>query len=272
MQVVGINVANISIGMNLPDFLIIYLACGAPFGVYYYLQNRNQTGSKILMLKSVIRFIFWIPFAIQLVARNSFFTKLYNNDFAVHGISDSNIDFEIEEIKKNLELKIKEVSPEISIFEFREIFDRYAGLSLEILSEDRDVSIPEKEIFRIASHSSQKIGEACLNRRNRLRLSYHQKLARKDFFEIFEKLTLKSEMPQNLFKKVLRLADMLNDIDARQRLEILSRETLQTIERSNVSKMEQEIWKTAKHQPFTENKISTNLQIMTATANSSNKD
>lgn len=259
--------------MNLRDLLIIYLACGAPFGVYFFLQNRNHLESNILWLKSLLRFVFWIPFAIQMVARKSLFTNLYNSGFDQFSNLDAQKELEIEEIKKFFENILAEKAFKLAIFEFREIFDRYTGLSLEIQSENNDASPAEKEIFRITNHSHKKLAEICLHRRNRKRLTFHQKLARQDFFEILDKFIDKSNEPQNLFNKALKLADMLNDHEAQRIIENLSKESLQTQDEMNVNNSGTEIWKSEKHKPLTETKISTNLQALTATANlSSNKD
>ena len=258
--------------MNLRDLLIIYLACGAPFGVYYFLQNRNRTETKVLWLKSLLRFVVWIPFAVQMVARTSILTNLYNNGFDKSSGSDAKRELEIEEIKKSFE---NIFSPEIfsfSIYEFREIFDRYVGLSLEVQAEKDEISPAESEIFRITNHGNKKLAEICLNRRNRKRFTFHQKLARRDFFEILHKFVEKSAEPQNLFAHSAKLTALLNDFEAQKIIENLSKDSLQTIAQQNVRITGEELWKSDKHKPLTDNKISTNLQVLTATANLSNKD
>jgi hypothetical protein len=258
--------------MNLPDFLIIYLACGAPFGVYYFLQNRNRTETKILWLKTILRFVFWIPFAGQMVARTSLLTNLYNFSFDKTGESDAKKELEIEEIKKFFEKIISINDLSFSIFEFREVFDRYVGLSVEIRNTNEEISHGEKEIYRITNHTNKKLGEICLKRRNRKRLSFHQKLARRDFFEIFKKLFETSSDSQTPIDQAVRLAGLLNDFEARQMFENLSSESLQSDGPQNVINLEKEIWNSEKQQPLTETKISTNLQVLTATAKLSNKD
>lgn len=270
----GIFVANITNGMNLRDLFIIYLACGAPFGVYYFLQNRNHLETKILWLKSLIRFVFWIPFAIRLVARKSLFTNLYANRFDKSLNSDAKKEFEIEEIKKFFENVLSTKDLKISLYEFREIFDRYAGLSLEIQSENEEFSQSETEIFRITNHTNKKLAEICLHRRNRKRLNFHQKLARRDFFEILSKFVDRTNEPQSLFDNVSKLATLLNDFEALKLIENYSKESEQTQQKQNVRNLEKELWNSEKHKPLTENKISTNLQVLTAAtaANSSNKD
>lgn len=261
--------------MNLRDLLIIYLACGAPFGVYYFLQNRKHLETKILWLKSLIRFVFWIPLAIQMVARRSFFTNLYANRFDKALNSDAKKEFEIEEIKKVFENILSITDLSLSIYEFREIFDRYAGLSLEIQSENEEFSKSETEIFRITNHTNKKLGEICLHRRNRKRLTFHQNLARRDFFAILDKFVDRTNEPQNIFDNVSKLVALLNDFEALKLIENISQESLQTGEKQNVRNLEKELWNSEKHRPLTENKISTNLQVLTTaatTANLSGKD
>jgi len=259
-------------GMNLRDLIIIYLACGAPFGVYYFLQNRQRTEAKVLLLKSVLRFVFWIPFALRMVARKSLFTNLYNRNFDNRGVLDAKNELRIEEIKKFFESLLIETAFSISIYEFREIFDRYVGLCAEIHLEKGVVSDAEQELYRITNHPHKKVGEICMNRRNRLRLSFHQKLARRDFLEIIGKLSEKLADPQNLLKKATELAEIVRDTEASQMFENLSKESQQTRQETSVKILEQELWKPEKHKPFTDSQISTNMQVLAATAKLSRKD
>ena len=250
--------------MNLRDLFIIYLACGAPFGVYYFLQNRNHLETKILWLKSLLRFVCWIPFAVQMVARKSLFTNLYNNGFDKIAHSEAIKESEIEEIKKFFEKRLSARRFGLSVFEFRETFDRYAGLSLEIQSEAAETAATETEIFRIANHTNKALAEICLHRRNRKRLLFHQKLARRDFFEVFDKFFDQADDPENLLSKAAQLADMINDFEAKKMLENMSKDLLQTRKKQPVNELGEEIWNSEKHKPHTDNKISTNLQAMTA--------
>ena len=259
--------------MNLRDIFIIYLACGAPVVVYYFLQNRHAFETKLLLLKSLFRFVFWIPFAFRMVARTSFLTNFYNNSFASLAETDAKKELEIEEIRKTFENIFTKSDFSFSIYEFREIFERYVGLSLETLAESSEISPAETEIYRITNHHNKKLGEICLNRRNRKRLSFHQKLARRDFFEILNKFVRKTDKPQVLFQSVANLAALLNDVEAQETTEKLSKESLQTEARRNVKNTGDETWSTDQHKPLTDNTISTSLQVLTtATANLSNKD
>jgi hypothetical protein len=258
--------------MNLRDLLIIYLACGAPFGVYYFLQNRNRTETDFLWLKSFLRFVFWIPFALQMVARTSLLTNLYTQGFDKQSESDAKKEREIEEIKKNIEKNLSNKDFSLSIFEFREVFDRYVGLSFEIQNESHEISPAEQEIFRITNHNNKKLAGICLNRRNRKRLLFHQKLARRDFFEIFRNFFDNSTDSQNLLMNTHKLAELLDDFEAQKLIENLSNESLQTLEKQNVKSEENELWNSGKHKQPADTKISTNLQVLTAIANSSSND
>jgi hypothetical protein len=259
--------------MILRDLIIIYLACGAPFGVYYFLQQRNLRETNYLWLKSLIRFVCWIPFACRMVARKSLFTNLYNNTFDKHSISDAKKEVEIAAIQKCFENTLREYGINLSIYEFREIFERYVGLTLEIKSETTENTVQEKEIFRITNHNNKKLAEICLHRRNRKRLFFHQNLARRDFFEVLEQLREVSEtIPQSFFKEAAKLVNLLDDSEARNLLEKLSKNTLQTRKASNVSNLENELWNSGKQKPLQDKIISTNMQVLTATAQLSPKD
>jgi hypothetical protein len=207
-----------------------------------------------------------------MVARTSVFTNLYNFSFDKSSESDAKRELAIEAIKKIFEKSFAKHSFSFSIFEFREIFDRYVGLSSEVQAENLEISPAETEIFRITNHSNKKLAEICLNRRNRKRLSFHQKLARRDFFEILKKFIDNSEKEENLFATVSKLAALLNDFEAQKIIENLSKETLQTIAPQNVKNTGNELWNSDKHKPLTDSQLSTNLQVLTATANLSNKD
>lgn len=269
----GIFIANITNGMNLRDLIIIYLACGAPFGVYYFLQNRNRIETKLLWLKSLVRFVFWIPFAVRMVARKSVFTNLYKKGFDKHTDSDAKREAEIEAIKKFYENILSKTDFRFSVYEFREIFDRYTGLSLEIEAERDKISEAEKEIFRITNHANKNLAAVCLHRRNRERLFFHQKLARRDFFELLAKFFEKSDAPQIAFDETVKLTSLLNDSEALPALENISKNFLQTLPAQTVKIKGNEIWNPEKHKPQHDTKISTNLQPLTAaTANSSGKD
>lgn len=186
--------------MSLIDLIILYFACGAPFAVYHFLQNHNR-------IKSFIIWMLWIPYSIRL-----FHKKVTSKlNFDKNSVSDS----EIEKIQKEIEQIMFENETNFSLFEFREIFERYVGLTLTKKQKQNQVGENETEIFRVSKHENVKLGAICLNRRNQFKLKYHQTLACRDFLKIIiesnsKKLQLSS----------LKLFRILEDEEAEKTLNI----------------------------------------------------
>lgn len=259
--------------MNWNDLIIIYLACGAPLAVYYFLQNRNLPDRKFLSLKTFVRLLFWIPYAIRLVARNRVFTKFYNLDFDRHANSDADAGEKISALQRELEDALGEACPRFSIYEFREIFERYTGLTMELVNENEEIADSEKEIFRITNHENKKLGEICLHRRNRKRLVFHQNLARLDFFDVLTELVRQSPHKQTVCERARQLFALLSDDEAIEILADLSKKSLQTQVVANVSPLENDLWNAEKQNLSpAASQTSTNLQVLTATANSPGTD
>src|SRR5688572_2946946 len=91
------------IQMNPNDFLIIYLACGAPFGVYYFFDKRNALPSNRLWLKTFLMVFFWIPFALKMLVINKKRTKGLKRVFAEQSVLDFDSDDKIFSIQKEFE-------------------------------------------------------------------------------------------------------------------------------------------------------------------------
>jgi hypothetical protein len=196
--------------MSLVDFTILYFACGSPFAVYYFIQNRNW-------FKSIIIWMLWIPYSLRLLQRKvtsklSFDKKL---------VSDS----EIELIQKEIEQIVFENDSKLSLFEFREVFERYVGLTLTKKQKNNQIGENEINIFRVVKHENPKLGAICLNRRNQFKLNYHQTLARKDFLKAVNEV-----QSQKLQLSSLKLFRILEDDEAEKTL--------------NVGKSELDLWNT----------------------------
>jgi hypothetical protein len=210
--------------MSLIDFTILYFACGSPFAVYHFLQNRNW-------LKSVIIWMLWIPYSFRLLQRKV--TSKLNFDKNI--VSDS----EIEVIQKEIEQILFENDTKLSLFEFREVFERYVGLTLTKKQKNNHIGENETDIFLIAKHENVKLGAICLNRRNQFKLTYHQTLARRDFLKVINELNSKK-----LQLSSLKLFRILEDDEAKKSL--------------NVNKSELNVWNT--NQPNFTRKLPLTLQ------------
>jgi hypothetical protein len=258
--------------MNMFDFIIIYLTCGAPFGVYYYLQNRNLPNNKFFFLKLIFNFFFWILFSISLVSQKGFFRNLFDYNFDKKVVLDSKREAEISAIRKFFETGIFKNSFQFSIYEFREIFDRYVGLTLETNGPTGEITHSVKDFCRISEVPNKKIAENCLHRRNRQRLFFHQKLARDDFWEITDKIINKSENRAEILIKLSRLIKILNDSESKIFFQTFSENSLQTIENKHVFNQEYDLWKTEMPQLSHTKPNSVNIKALTAKMNLFNKD
>lgn len=257
--------------MNLSDTIIIYLTCGAPFGVYYFLQNRKQIDPTTLWLKSFLNFIFWIPFAFLLLRRNNFLKIPFVN-FGRTTAEANRFDEILYSLQKRIEKSFSESDLKISIYELREIVERYVGLTLTKPKKSLTISEREKEIFRVSKNKNTELGAVCLTRRNRNRLSFHHIEARKDFLRLIEKLFETSSEHIELEQAAIELVNFLQDYDALQSLEKIFDSSQQSDAAQIVKTTEKELWKPETRKPSTIKLISIPLQTMTATANSRKKD
>jgi len=258
--------------MNLTDFIIIYLACGAPFGVYYFLQNRNEVDSPITWLKIFLTFFFWIPFAFlfirQFLASNE---NLHSNHYlpsAFEAEDEGNIYL----IQKEIEKKFSESRLEFSLFELRETLERYVGLTLANQEAFTKVSEQEKEIFRIAENSNVQIAANCLHRRNRKLLAFHQTEARQDFLQIIRKLSGSMTDKKNLEYLVNEFVRLLRDEQAQNSLEKIFATNLQTGIPPSVLQREKDLWNPQEHKLLHVQPNSTHFQAARATTALRRKD
>lgn len=251
----GTTIATLQFVINLTDLFIIYLACGAPFGVYYFLRNRTQSDLKLLWLKTFLNFLFWIPLAIFLV-RQINLLKILSTGFDKVAEADADREKNINLIQKEIEKILMKSDTPISIYEFRETIERYIGLTLAELNDDKIIAEHEREIFRIAPTKNIERGSICLNRRNRKRLSLHQTEARRDFLQLTERILKGSFEKVELRLWSLELAGLANDLEANIELEKIFDGSLQTGERHNVKNLEKDLWKPEIQKPLPAKRIS----------------
>ncbi|MGI8669995.1 MAG: hypothetical protein ACR2J3_09160 [Aridibacter sp.] len=223
--------------MNLQDIAIIYLACGSPFGVYYFL-NKRQSGNNIL-LKSLLLTIFWIPFAFRLL--NTKVTKKLKNNHLI-----SRKEKKLFEMQKYFENFLPNDSKNISLFELRETVERYSGLTYVISGNNQNPASHEKEIFKFNGNKNIEISALCLNRRNRKKLNSHQTQAREDFLNLLKILFASDSEQQKLGKHTLEFVKLLNDEKALVEIKRLINEVSQSFEESHVLQMEKDLWTSQK--------------------------
>ena len=166
--------------MNLFDAIIIYLACGAPFGVYYFVNQRNRQNR--VFFNPVLITLFWLPFALVLFQK--YVTKKLPD--SIFFKSEILGEQEIIETKNDLERVLLKNSFGISIFEIKEILERYVGLT-SALENQAEQSEAGNHFFEIAGTKNSQLASKCYQRRNRKLLSYHQTLAGQDLLKLIDK-------------------------------------------------------------------------------------
>ena len=252
--------------MSLLDLTIIYLTCGAPFGVYYYLANRF---TKHIWIKSIFVLFLWFPFAIRLLI--SHITKeLREREYSVkfHEQQEAK---ELEKAKKDFETFLPQNDHLVSLFEFREIIERYAGLTL---AKNLDAAVPaknDKELFKINGRKNIEISSVCLNRRNRATLLSHQRDARTDFLRILDEL-FEIGGDKKLGKHSFEFVKLLKDDEALASINSLLKNTLQIAHDKPVKELEKDLWKQDIPTQLNDKTIPLHLKAMTATVNAPTKD
>lgn len=241
--------------MTFTEFLTIYLAVGAPFGVYYFFLKRHQTINSIVILKSIVVAFVWFTFAARLV--NQSLPKIRFAPLNLNYDRDRNIEAVSQNLQNTFAEHLKSQTS-VSFFEFRETLDRYIGLSLAVQSSAPDSSIPnhELEIFRAANFEKRDLHLAgkIFHRKNYLRLQRHQERARVDFLIVHEHLkeAFRAETNgklnawQQYQTQVLRLFELLEN----EKISFALQKSCQTFssQLSSVSDFsdyqERELWKT----------------------------
>lgn len=190
--------------MKISDFIIIYLACGAPFGVFYFLQHRRGKFSFLLYLKSIGLFFVWIPYASRLL--HGFVTSRFQRFGSKVSAAEK-----LKNIEKQFSRLIFESDSNVSLYNFREVFDRYTGLTMAKNSAEKVPPKASEEIFRVALRQNTKLGAQCLHRRNLKRIELHQTCARQDFVNLVSQFDNPISGTKQLKDLVFELSRILND-------------------------------------------------------------
>lgn len=183
--------------MTWIEFLIIYLACGSPFGVYQITQAEKPiSASNILALLAV--FLTWPILAVRFLVERF-----------VSGEEPDTSASLIERARAAIEDAAFPAGTTDSLFEFRDVFYRYTGLARAVSA---DVAAP-RDLFDVSGHSNADIAAKCLARRNREKLAFHHTQARNEFVDLIAGFAL-ADHCQELLCIAADLANELGDTDA----------------------------------------------------------
>lgn len=231
--------------MNIFDAIIIYLACGAPFGVYHFLHHREKVDMGPLTLKALLEWVIWPASAVKMIGGSRLFSGRSKTNFDPLSELDAGQDEKVCEIQKSLEQVFFQGSgpAAISIYAFREVFDRYAGLSLALRAGDNAPSATQAEIFRAADHGNVELAAICLNRRNRSLLVTHHTRARENFIDTLDRLAGSPSERTDTWILVNELAVVLDDIGAIGAIDKIFTGTPQTRRAGRVKEAGEVLWK-----------------------------
>ena len=195
------------------DLLIIYFACGAPFGVYQITSIRRPLTARAVVRTS-LRICLWPVFAV--LALNEWFS---NNQYS----AASGLDRRIDSIRVEIESLVLDNDSIASIFDFREILHRYAGLS-----EAANVNVVQNsasELFELTNTTNEEIASACLARRNQRKLSFQQSLVRNEFVDMISEFAVADRYRRKIIELAIELADSLDDSKTADALTAMMSET-----------------------------------------------
>jgi hypothetical protein len=195
--------------MDLLDVLIIYLACGAPFGMYQ-MMARRPVSTRNAAAFAALHLALW-PF----FATSALLNRIGNAEASTQRLFDERID----RIRAEMESIAFSNSPVSSVFEFREVFYRYAGLTDAAKSASDPVR--HTSIAELNRSGSSEVAAACIARRNREKLQLHQTESRIDFVDAISLLLLETSRKPLLLSLAVRLAEHLQDRDAVDELNTL---------------------------------------------------
>lgn len=254
--------------MNLIDFIIIYLACGTPFGMYHFIDNRKSDSHR---LKSLFTVFVWIPYAIRLL-REKFTGRFSNpNPGELESFVLEN-EAVLEKTKKELERVLVKNIESFSTFEFRETIERYIGLTIANRIENQNPTDKEKDLFQISGSDNKILAAKCLHRRNLKLLSFHHSLARKDFLKFVFNYKDDISDAEKFYYLLFKFIRLLQDDEAENIIKNNFAFVAQSAEATTVTDLEKEIWTPVIHKPPPAKPTASPLKAMTAPTNLPYKD
>jgi len=187
--------------MHIAELIIIYLAYGAPFGVYELSCSRKKPTARELHLVAA-KFLFW-----PVLAASRLLRWFLRGRRPVPGRLENEIELLMEQLEKTA-FGDRSAS---AILGFREVYARYTGLTLYLLSGvDGQYFHP---IFEFRHDPETKAAAACLYRRDREKVALHQRQARAEFLKMIGQLS--GGLPENddLILSSVDVATLLQDLD-----------------------------------------------------------
>ena len=171
--------------MSLTDLIICYLSLAAPFGVFRYLYGSRGLGRRRL-IRSVWHGALWPIFLsaalVELIATGEPLRKPDDSD-----VTDAYRHVGVNDLQRELELLTLSSSTGLSLFEIREVLERYVALTQTVRQSDSPDPGLNKDLFTVGGSSASELASICLSRKNLSRLTAHQSKARNSVIDLVGK-------------------------------------------------------------------------------------
>lgn len=190
--------------MRLSDFIIIYLACGAPFAVQQFLSSRRKTGLRKIG-SVVLAFLLWPAYAA--IATSKLFAANAHASAQPAGNSSAKLD----SLQCELETALLDGPAPLTLFEFRDVFMRYTGLAANI--DQPEISDGPAEVFAISGSTAPNAAAACFRRKNLAKLNRHFENARADFVETVNSIASEHPDGGRVYDYAAGVASLVGDAD-----------------------------------------------------------
>jgi len=230
--------------VSIADPLIIYLAIGSPIAVHHLLKRR-QAYSFRGIFRVILVWLLWPVYSIWLLkgSRTPRTSRIsYSPDYTS---LDAPTAKRVDELRFSMERLVTQKMPEQSILEFREVFERYVGLTAETIAEPSEAASPFAEVT-VNDKENAKLNAICLNRRNRRQLEFHQIRARNDFLDFADGMS--DGIEDSEFEHLaIELTTLLLDGDGIEILKIDQIAAEQSEAGPSVIGLESEVWPSKAH-------------------------
>lgn len=179
------------------DLTVVYFALGSPFGVYQVTRGGMRTRRSAAA--AAVHFVLWPVFALVLLRES-----LVN-----HVRSQNELEFRVEDIASRLESLAFTKGSMASLFEYREVFGRYTGLTIALKIQGS--ARCWKDLFSISRHENVERASVCLLRRNQNLLSFHQMRARNDFIHLISNMMDSHPQGDQIVTLIMELGELIRD-------------------------------------------------------------
>jgi hypothetical protein len=233
-------IAILIIGMHLSDILVIYLTFGSPLAVHYFFRTTEVTLYKRI-LRGTLAFLFWPTYAIWLIS----WVKMTKPDRTTNSLENSRLDApylkKVDALTAAMESVLRAELPDLSILEFREMIERYAGLVIAERS-DKGQNLSALAVIDSADRERIELNAMCINRRNRKRLTRHRTLAGDEYFGLISDASGSAGKDSEFVKLSIELCRVISDNEMLSRIVELQRNTRQMPELKSVKTVELDVW------------------------------